>query len=126
MGYLFYGSTTEPIEIPDRVLAHLKVVATTKLRRAESFTLSWRHATGTTPGRTTIWLQPSIPLLFRFESEQPEALNPAALKEMANQANSSGGLSIDLDAEIPDAAAAPRPVVAPARRTAAARVGVAA
>jgi hypothetical protein len=126
MGYLHYGNSTEAIEIPDRVLAHLKIVATTKLRRAESFTLSWRHAAGTTPGRTTIWLQPSIPLLFRFDSAEPEALNPAVLKDMANSANSSGGLSIDLDAEIPDAATAPRPAAAPVRRTAAARVGVAA
>lgn len=31
MGYLYYGNSTEPIEIPDRVLAHLKVVAATKL-----------------------------------------------------------------------------------------------
>ena len=50
MGYLFYGNTAEPIEIPDRLLAHLKVVVATKLRRSESFTLSWRH-TEDIPGR---------------------------------------------------------------------------
>lgn len=123
MGTLHYGNTSEMIEMPDPLLAHVKVVIATKLRRSESFTLSWRHPAGTTKGRTTIWLQPAIPIRFVFESEEPETLNPAVLKEMANQANSTPGLIVDMTAKIP------APVVEPAPRpkaTRSARVGLAA
>ncbi|MDF2991068.1 MAG: hypothetical protein K0S37_1582 [Microbacterium sp.] len=107
MGTLFYATSTESIEIPDRVLAHLKVVVTTKLRRSESFTLSWTHVDGAV-GRTTLWLQPSIPLRFAFDSVEPETLNATVLKNMADMANSSAGLVVDLAAEIPAHDAAPQ------------------
>jgi hypothetical protein len=106
MGSLFYGNSIEPTPIPDAILAHLKVVAGTKLRRNEAFTLSWRHVDDAAPGRTTLWLQPSIPLRFVFESDEPEALNPSVLKDMANQANSSAGLTIDLAADLTASTAA--------------------
>jgi hypothetical protein len=96
MGYLFYGNAAEPIEIPDRLLAHLKVVVATKLRRSESFTLSWRHTEDIPGGRSTIWLQPSIPLRFVFHSES-ETLDPDLLVRFAQASNSSQGLTIDLD-----------------------------
>lgn len=96
MGYLFYGNTPEPIEIPDRLLAHLKVVVATKLRRSESFTLSWRHTEDIPGGRSTIWLQPSIPLRFVFHSES-ETIDHELLARFAQSANSSQGLTIELD-----------------------------
>lgn len=40
MGYLIYGGTQE-YEFEDRTLAHLKVAITMKLRRQESFLMSW-------------------------------------------------------------------------------------
>ncbi len=97
MGLLFYGSSERPIRIPDRVLAHVKVVIATKLRRGESFTMSWRHPEGEEGGRSTIWIQPSIPLRFVFGSVEPEMLDPALLQTYANSANSSSGLTIDVD-----------------------------
>lgn len=99
MGFLYYGSESQPVEIPDRVLAHLKVVATTKLRRGESFTVTWRHATGAPEGRTSIWMQPSIPLRFVFDEPESEQLDPAYLQTLANAANSANGLMIDLQDE---------------------------
>ena len=98
MGKLFSGSTDQPIEMPDRVLAHVKVVVATKLRRGESFTLSWRHDAGTPRGRSTIWIQPSIPLRFVFSSSEPELLDPEHLKSLANDASSTAGLVVDFDA----------------------------
>lgn len=98
MGSLFYGSSPTPIHMPDRVLAHIKVVIATKLRRGESFTLSWRHPEGEAVGRSTIWLQPSIPLRFVFDESEPEMLDPALLQTYANSANSSGGLTVDIGA----------------------------
>ncbi len=97
MGSLYYGSSAHPIHIPDRVLAHVKVVIATKLRRGESFTMSWRHPEGEATGRSTIWIQPSIPLRFVFGAVEPEVLDPALLQAYANSANSSGGLSLDIE-----------------------------
>ncbi len=96
MAKLFYGTTVEPITVDDRMLAHVKVVVATKLRRGESFTLSWIHGADEPTGRSTIWLQPAIPLRFVFDSEQPETLDQNLLKRMANDANSSRGLSLDI------------------------------
>ncbi len=95
MGFLYYGSETQPAEMPDRILAHLKLVTTTKLRRGESFTLTWRHAAGTPEGRTSIWMQPSIPLRFVFDASEPEQLDPDYLQTLVNSANSANGLIID-------------------------------
>jgi len=101
VGFLYYGSETTPAEIPDRVLAHLKLVATTKLRRGESFTVTWRHASGSPEGRTSIWMQPAIPLRFVFDEPELEKLDAEYLHVLANAANSANGLLIDLhdDAE---------------------------
>ncbi len=94
MGTIFYGDTATPIEIEDRALAHLKVVIATKLRRGESFTLSWTHGDGQDPGRSTVWLHPSIPLRFVFDDPEPAMLSRAWMEELANSANSSGGLML--------------------------------
>jgi hypothetical protein len=97
MGQLFYGGSQAPIEIPDRMLAHLKVVAATKLRRGESFTLSWQHPSDTPQGRSTIWVHPAIELRFVFASAEVERLDSAILQRFANQAGSAAGLIVDLD-----------------------------
>lgn len=99
MGQLHYGNSDTRIEIPDRLLAHLKVVIATKLRRNESFMMSWTAD----DGRSSIWLQPSIPLRFVFETADMEVLNPVAVRDMANAATSSAGLIVALDQEIPEA-----------------------
>lgn len=98
MGRLYYGVDDTGIEIPDRLLAHLKVLVSTKLRRSESFTLSWRHPAGEAPGRSTIWLEPSIPLRFVFDGAETEKLDSALLTRLAESANSSGGLLVDFEA----------------------------
>lgn len=92
MGLIYYGDGVGAIEIDDRTLAHLKIVIATKLRRNESFTLSWRHPEGQPPGRSTLWLHPSIPLRFVFEDAEPPELSPRRLNELATSANSSGGI----------------------------------
>ncbi|MFK4761828.1 hypothetical protein ACI3KS_12905 [Microbacterium sp. ZW T5_45] len=94
MGMLFYDDEDEPIQIDDLALAHLKVVIATKLRRNESFTLSWRHPEGEPPGRSTIWLHPSIPLRFVFDDPNPPALRAEWISAMANSASSSGGITL--------------------------------
>lgn len=102
MGTIFYGTT--PIRIEDRALGHLKVVISTKLRRGESFTLSWRHPDGDDVGRETIWIHPSIPLRFVFDDSEPAQLSRSWIEDLANSANSSGGIMLvpeNLDASAP-------------------------
>lgn len=94
MGTIYYGDGATPIRIEDRALAHLKVVIATKLRRGESFTLSWRHPDDEPRGRSTVWLHPSIPLRFVFDDPEPEVLSRDWIAELANSANSSGGITL--------------------------------
>jgi hypothetical protein len=94
VGTIFYGGSATPIHIEDRALAHLKVVIATKLRRSESFTVSWRHPEGQPTGRSTIWLHPSIPLRFVFHDPEPVELNRQWIEELAHSANSSGGIML--------------------------------
>lgn len=94
MGTIFYGGSATPIHIEDRALAHLKVVIATKLRRSESFTVSWRHPDDQPAGRSTIWLHPSIPLRFVFDDPEPEELSRQWIEDLAHSANSSGGIML--------------------------------
>ncbi|MCK2022754.1 hypothetical protein KZC52_07455 [Microbacterium sp. kSW2-24] len=92
MGSLYYANEAEPIEIEDRALAHLKIVISTKLRRNESFTLSW--VLPERAGRETIWVHPSIPMRFIFDDAVSPKINNRWLQDMMNSANSSGGISL--------------------------------
>lgn len=92
MGTIYYGGSATPIEIEDRALAHLKVVIATKLRRGESFTVSWTHPEDQPRGRTTLWLHPSIPLRFTFDEAVAPELSREWLEDLANSAHSSGGI----------------------------------
>lgn len=94
MGMIYYGSGANPIPVEDRALAHLKVLIATKLRRNESFTLSWKHPEGDQPGRSTIWLHPSIPLRFVFDEAEPPPLSAEWITAMANSANTGGGITL--------------------------------
>lgn len=94
MGTIYYGGGAMPIHIEDRALAHLKVVIATKLRRDESFTVSWKHPDDQPRGRSTIWLHPSIPLRFVFDDPEPTELSRAWIEELANSASSTGGIML--------------------------------
>ncbi|WP_460005282.1 DUF7882 family protein [Microbacterium xylanilyticum] len=94
MGVIYYGGAETPIHIEDGVLAHLKIVIATKLRRNESFTLSFQHGEGEPRGRTTIWLHPSIPLRFVFDEPVGPELDATLIRDLAASANTSGGIAL--------------------------------
>lgn len=94
VGTIYYGGSATPIHIEDRALAHLKVVIATKLRRGESFTLSWQHPDDQPRGRSTVWLHQSVPLRFVFDEPEPPELSRAWIEDLANSANSSGGIML--------------------------------
>jgi hypothetical protein len=97
MGNLSYASPPALIEFDDRVLAHLQMVVTSKLRREEKFTLSWQNG----EGHSTIWLHPSIPLRFDFECDNSAPLNHAWLEALMVSANSNGGLHVVPEPSVP-------------------------
>lgn len=86
MGHLNYGGTQE-FEFEDRTLAHLKAAITMKLRRQESFLMSWTNSSRRGGGRVSIWLSPSTPLVFHFAGSRAPSLNKdwiAVLNELSH------------------------------------------
>jgi hypothetical protein len=108
MGKLYYDGPSTPIEIEDRALAHLKVAIATKLRRGESFTLSWPHGPDAPPGRSTIWIHESIPLRFVFDEPEAPELNRDWVEKLVMSANTSGGITLVPEDVAPDATANPK------------------
>ncbi len=94
VGTLYYGDSGTPIGIEDRALAHLKIAITTKLRRGESFTLSWQHPEDQARGRSTLWLHPSIPLRFVFGEPEAPDLSRNWIEDLMRSANSTGGIQL--------------------------------
>lgn len=94
MGKFTYQSGPR-IDIEDRTLAHLQVVIANKLRRNESFIFSWREDVRAGGGRTSVWLDASIPMTFKyFGSSRPPAFNRAWLEALAHTANLPAGLHL--------------------------------
>ena len=94
MGTIFYGGSATPIHIEDRALAHLKVVIGPSCGGARASTVSWRHPEDQPRGRGTLWLHPSIPLRFVFDDPEPAGLDRQWIEDLAQSANSSGGIML--------------------------------
>lgn len=94
MGKFVYGAPTWSAEFDDRALAHLRVVILAKLRRGESFSLSWEVESSHGGGRSSIWLHPAIPLQFEFFGSREPMLNRAWIDALMLTANSPNGLQL--------------------------------
>jgi hypothetical protein len=101
MGTLVYDSTMKA-DFDDRALAHLRVVIGMKLRRNESFYLSWRDDQSTGDGTTTIWLNPAIPLSYKFHGSRDAVINPRWVEELLLVANTSKGLHLTPEPTAPE------------------------
>lgn len=93
MGFLVYAGTQE-YEFEDRALAHLKLAITLKLRRQESFLMSWTNPVEKGGGRLSIWLAPTIPLTFRFSGGRPPTVNEAWVNALVATAHTTRGLVV--------------------------------
>lgn len=93
MGFLTYGGTQE-YEFDDRTLAHLKVAISMKLRRQESFLMSWVNPPEKGAGRVSIWLSPSIPLAFRFAGSRTPKLDKTWLTVLNDLSHTPRGLIV--------------------------------
>lgn len=103
MGRFIYENQVRA-DFDDRTLAHLQTVITAKLRRGESFTLTWKDDVSIGDGRTTVWLHPGCGLVFKFYGSRQPALNRAWLEALTYTANSPTGLYV-----VPEPPDAPRP-----------------
>lgn len=92
MGKLVYGAALREFDIDDRTLAHLRVAILNKLRRSESFAFTWEHGVDRGSGRTTIWLNESIPVQFVFSGNRAPKLNRLWIEQLLLSANSAAGL----------------------------------
>lgn len=106
MGKFSY-QTGSRVDIDDRILAHLQVVISNKLRRGESFVFTWRDDVSVGDGRTSVWLNPSLAMSFKYYGSRPPSLNRAWVEALAITANGPAGLYV-----VPEPAEAPEPVVA--------------
>lgn len=90
MGKLIYN--TIEVEFDDRALVHLQIVIGTKLRRGESFFLSWNESSAPGSDRSSLWLHPSIPLLFKYCAAKTSHINRAWIDVLTTSAGSGQGL----------------------------------
>lgn len=95
MGTLEYNSSRPPIDVDDTTLAHLKVIIGTKLRRHESFMMTWVPDAKVDSGRLTIWMHPSIPLIIAFDGKETPAIDMARITRMMELLNTRGELVLD-------------------------------
>ncbi|WAA65198.1 hypothetical protein [Microbacterium oxydans] len=95
MGTLEYNSARPPIDVDDITLAHLKIVIGTKLRRHESFMMTWLSDERNPAGRLTIWMHPSIPLVFAFENAKMPVIDTKRIEHMMENLNARGELVLD-------------------------------
>jgi hypothetical protein len=94
MGTLIYGHGDLSVDFDDRTLAHLQMVIGTKLRRRESFLLSWSEDGQESELRTSIWLDSSVPLYFRYSGAKMPDLNHDWISLLMAGANSGTGLVV--------------------------------
>jgi len=95
VGTLFYGASRTPIRIDDRILAHLKLVVTSKLRRNEPFLISWHDSADVGGGRSSIWVHPTCDLHYKFDGGSTAAIDQDLIEAMSVAANAARGIEID-------------------------------
>lgn len=105
MGQLQYDR--QCFDIEDRLLAHLYLVIAPKLRRRESFTLTWEVPHEAGGGRNCIWLTPGVALRIQYRDGRQPTINRLWVSMMTDEANSSGNLVMIPEPE-PAAFGAPR------------------
>lgn len=93
MGKLSYDRAVT-VDFDDRTLAHLQIVIGIKLRRGESFYFSWKDDGSVGDGRTSIWLHPTISLVYKYYGSRAPHINPAWIHALELSANTNAGLQI--------------------------------
>ncbi len=76
------------------MLAHLQIVIGAKLRRQEGFFFSWKDDPAVGDGRSSIWLQNSIPLYFKYSKSTRHTINREWLDLLTVSASQAHGMQL--------------------------------
>lgn len=93
MGTFIYDGGPK-VKIEDRALTHLQLVMTSKLRRGEPFSFTWRDDLSIGGGRTMVWIHPGSSLTFKYRGSSSPTLNRAWVEALATTASTPGGLHL--------------------------------
>ena len=83
MGTLNYGPRQYKVE--DRLLAHLQVLISLKLRRRENFFLTWPKGAAEGSGRVSIWIDNGVPISCEYEGGRAPAIQREWVESMADR-----------------------------------------
>ncbi|MEL4317902.1 hypothetical protein WJX64_02690 [Leifsonia sp. YIM 134122] len=105
MGILHYG--TQTFDMDDRLLAHLQMIIGIKLRRSESFFMTWNESSTSVDARRAIWIDNGVPIYMEYDGRLQPPMNMDWAEKLANSANKGGGLiimaeDIPLTSEVPE------------------------
>ncbi|MDP9026252.1 MAG: hypothetical protein M3N46_01695 [Actinomycetota bacterium] len=92
MGSLHYDG--REFELEDRVLAHLQIIISTKLRRKECFFVTWVQPQERGSGRHTIWIDNGVALHIFFGGSRVPSINRVWIDDMMASAGRTTGLLI--------------------------------
>lgn len=92
MGRLVYGAVAQSFDIDDRALAHLRIVLSNKLRRAEPFFLHLPTTDGT--GARSIWMHPAVPITMHFFGSRTPSINRVWVDSLMEDASGPHGLAL--------------------------------
>ncbi|BDZ47845.1 hypothetical protein GCM10025867_00860 [Frondihabitans sucicola] len=106
MGTLMYGNPGITATFDDRALVHLQIVITAKLRRRESFLFSWSDSAAEGSGHSSIWLDPTSVLYFRFLGGRSPSINRSWLAVLEASANAGTGLVYSAEPRGPELSSA--------------------
>ncbi|HEY8590819.1 MAG TPA: hypothetical protein VIL55_14835 [Naasia sp.] len=102
MGAFFYDRWR--YEFEDRALAHLRHVLITRLRRGESFELSWNIPIEAGSGRQSLWMHPNVPLRFTFDDAHIHPISRAWIDALMGSSFTTAGLQFVPEPVVPPAA----------------------
>lgn len=92
MGTLHYDGSKFVLD--DRVLAHLQIIMSLKLRRNEGFFVSWTVDAEEGAGRNAIWIGNGVPIRIQYRGSRPPSINREWAESLAQSANTNSGLII--------------------------------
>ncbi len=94
MGILRYCD--EEFQFDDRMLAHLQIVISTKLRRSENFFLSWPVPATAGSGRHALWIDNGVPLHMTFSGSRAPQINREWIESLI-VSSATGGVHLTDD-----------------------------
>ncbi len=97
MGVLRYQD--EEFAFDDRMLAHLQIVISTKLRRAENFFLTWAVSADAGGGRHALWIDNGVPVHITYAGSRAPSINREWIEALI-LSSATGGVHLTDDPPI--------------------------